>query len=604
MTIRLATIFATLIFCCTAALISCSAATLIVTTAADTVDGACDTDCSLREAVVASNPGDSIAFSPFFNSPQTITLTLGQIPITSNLTIAGPGSGLLSVSGNNAGRIFRISGGAVVTLTGMTLKNGRVGANINDVFGGAILVTDSTLALMNMSLSHNSAFFSSTNPSIELGYGGAIHASRSTVSVGNSTFFNNFAKFGGAIGSDGVLNISGSTISNNTGGGGIWCGGYLTITNSMLNGNSGAAIYQNGIGGRLDLVNSEIANNNGGVYGADGGNLHIEGTRIHNNNNGLGLINQGVATIVKSTISNNSGGIRNYRSLNVNDSTISGNQLTGSGGGIYNSGQLIVTNSTVSGNSALGGGSTDGHGGGIYNGPGGSVTLTNNTIANNSGTRTGGGVSQFSSETILMRNTIIAGNMAGGMTRDAFGAFVSQGFNLIGNTLGSIGWGGSDLVNQNPVLAPLANNGGATQTHALSPYSPAVNGGSNALAIDPATNRELFRDQRGFSRTALCSPGVCTVDIGAFEAQEPATLSGRVLSSDGRAVSNARIMLMDVAGTSIYAQTNQLGYYNLPNLSVGATYTVTVVHKSYQFGSPQVVSIVNPNGFLNFVALP
>ena len=116
---------------------SANAATIVVTQTTDTNDGICDANCSLREAVSASSNGDVIVFSPLFNSPQTITLTAGQINIASkDINIAGSGSSLLTVSGNKAGRIFFISGGAVVAFSGIKLTNGRV-ATINDIFGGA-----------------------------------------------------------------------------------------------------------------------------------------------------------------------------------------------------------------------------------------------------------------------------------------------------------------------------------------------------------------------------------------------------------------------------------------------------------------------------------
>lgn len=54
------------------------AATVTVTKIADTNDGVCDSDCSLREAVSASKNGDTIVFSELFNSPQIILLTNGQ----------------------------------------------------------------------------------------------------------------------------------------------------------------------------------------------------------------------------------------------------------------------------------------------------------------------------------------------------------------------------------------------------------------------------------------------------------------------------------------------------------------------------------------------
>lgn len=102
------------------------AATLVVTKTTDTTDGVCDVDCSLREAIAAAVSGDVVVFSPFFNSPQTITLTVGQIPITRNITIAGPGQGALIVSGNDTSRIFSITDGPIVDLSGMKLRDGRV----------------------------------------------------------------------------------------------------------------------------------------------------------------------------------------------------------------------------------------------------------------------------------------------------------------------------------------------------------------------------------------------------------------------------------------------------------------------------------------------
>src|SRR5689334_14925132 len=81
-----------------------SAATLVVTKTDDTNDGVCDTDCSLREAVVVAAADDTVVFSSLFNTPQTVTLTLGQLAIIRNLTINGPGPDILTISGNSASR--------------------------------------------------------------------------------------------------------------------------------------------------------------------------------------------------------------------------------------------------------------------------------------------------------------------------------------------------------------------------------------------------------------------------------------------------------------------------------------------------------------------
>jgi hypothetical protein len=172
---------------------------------------------------------------------------------------------------------------------------------------------------------------------------------------------------------------------------------------------------------------------------------------------------------------------------------------------------LTVTNSTLSGNSA------DLHGGGIFNNAG----------------------------TANVRNTIIAGN-TGGAGPDVFGPFTSQGHNLIGKNDGSTGFPvgnpnvNNDLVGANaapldPLLDPLDNNGGPTQTHALQLCSPAINAGDNCVTQNPGClATPLTTDQRG--------PGFPrnfggTVDIGAFESLEsqescntPPTITGATIS--------------------------------------------------------------------------
>ena len=118
------------------------------------------------------------------------------------------------------------------------------------------------------------------------------------------------------------------------------------------------------------------------------------------------------------------------------------------------------------------------------------------------------------SGTVTLGNTIVAGNTATTSGPDASGTFASQGHNLIGKTDGSTGWVGSDLTGTiaaplNPLLAPLGNYGGPTQTMALLPGSPAIDAGSNALIPGGVTT-----DQRGDPRIVNS-----TVDIGAFDEQ-------------------------------------------------------------------------------------
>ena len=208
--------------------------------------------------------------------------------------------------------------------------------------------------------------------------------------------------------------------------------------------------------------------------------------------------------------------------------TVTGGGSASSGGGLSNLGTTMLTNCTITGNSAGNGGGLNNHGtatlnsctisnntasssGGGLQTAGGTLTLTNCTVSGNSAGHNGGGLYNTSG-TVTIGNTIAAGNTTGNLGPDVFGSFVSKGHNLIGKTDGSTGWVSSDLTGTiaatlNPLLAPLGNYGGPTQTMALLPGSPAIDAGSNSLIPSGATT-----DQRGLSRIVNG-----TVDIGAFE---------------------------------------------------------------------------------------
>ena len=226
------------------------------------------------------------------------------------------------------------------------------------------------------------------------------------------------------------------------------------------------------------------------------------------------------------------GGINNDGSITVNESTFDHDYTFDTGGGYSAGGPATFTNCTFSNDTATSGGgavnnnnqinplltiigctffndSTSGSGGAIINFA--TLTLTNCTISGNSAASSGGGLFNDGG-TVTLGNTIVAGNTATTSGPDVFGTFASQGNNLIGKTDGSSGWVGSDLTGTiaqplNPLLAPLGNYGGPTQTMALLPGSPAIDAGNNALIPAGVTT-----DQRGLPRIVNG-----TVDIGAFE---------------------------------------------------------------------------------------
>src|SRR6516162_9661973 len=90
---------------------------------------------SLRDTITSAQSGDTIVFAPTLDG-QTITLTSDQLTINKSLDIEGPGASLLAISGNDANRVFDISGGNTVTIAGLTITHGRAGGTNGG--GGAV----------------------------------------------------------------------------------------------------------------------------------------------------------------------------------------------------------------------------------------------------------------------------------------------------------------------------------------------------------------------------------------------------------------------------------------------------------------------------------
>jgi CSLREA domain-containing protein len=294
--------------------------------------------------------------------------------------------------------------------------------------------------------------------------------------------------------------LSNLTVANGEGAG-IYNGGTLTVSNSTISGNSGTGISN---GGTLTVSNSTLSGNSASFGGG-------------------GIINGGTLEVNNSTLSGNSalfgGGIYNGGTLTVSNSTLSGNSATSAtGGGIMNTSRdtLTVSNSTLSGNSAF-------FGGGIFINSGdrpGPVTVSNSTISENSASIAGGiDIRTFQGATF--KNTIVAANDASLFVPDMRGGLISQGHNLIGQSECTVGcFTNEDLVGTaanpiDPMLGPLANNGGPTMTHALLEGSPAIDKG---VAVEGITT-----DQRGFARQQGAAP-----DIGAFESEFVDTLKPHV----------------------------------------------------------------------------
>jgi len=280
-------------------------------------------------------------------------------------------------------------------------------------------------------------------------------------------------------------------------------------------------------------VNRSIFDNNvlGFINGNKATNATITKSPIYNSFS-AGILNRAKMTLDQSSITKNIGaGIVNFgmsydgykppqTTMIINNSTIAGNgdiylNETESNGLAVVEAKIFIFNSTISGNTGVGGGLS------IITKS--QATLINSTITKNTGTSVfGGGVMVLSSSTLTIGNTIIAGNsnkpypngLTDNILYDYKESIKSLGSNLIGagDYLGAFKQKG-DIVGADPRLQSLANNGGATQTHALRSNSPAVDRGNNNLLLSTFTT-----DQRGQPRRRNAR-----IDIGAFELQTKPT---------------------------------------------------------------------------------
>jgi hypothetical protein len=368
---------------------------------------------SLRRAIVDTPAGGTVDFQPGLSG--TITLTGGELALTKDLTIAGPGANVITVSGNNASRVFEIAGSVTGAISGLTIADGRIFGS-----GGGIL-NNGTLTVTNSTIIGNSA--------LGVAMGGGIW-NRGTLTVTDSILtVNSATASGGAIenASFGLplsrLTITRSSFISNSAigvpsgasGGGIDNQGVLTVTDSPFSFNSatfGGGIFSHGGDGLTATVTNSTFSTNSALSGggiSDAGLMTLAGSTVYDNfagDSGGGVFNSGVLTITGSTVSGNlatsGGGVFNdLGTLKVAGSTVSDNLATNqsgaAGGGIDNAGTLTVQDAILSGNVALG------YGGGISNG--GILTVLRATLTGNRGDRGGGLNAQGNSQTEVLDST-------------------------------------------------------------------------------------------------------------------------------------------------------------------------------------------------------
>jgi hypothetical protein len=507
---------------------------------------------------VVTDPGDTGAANQFrakladlqntgggtltFNvGTASIVLTQGfLVDLVTNTTIDGAGK--ITISGNDAMRLFIVRPGIILTLRNVTLTNA-----VSDGDGGAIF-NNGTLNVTNCK------FIDNQTPS---NFSGGAIVSYGPLNITNSEFALNKGGGGGAVYprfGNAVTMITGCNFHNNettnTSGGGnggailVWDGAPVTINNSTFSNNKA----QDGEGGAVFVTaNSTVHFNNSNLSG----NSTLGAGGAINNHGTVDLTNVTLSVNYAGTAG---GGIYNYNgTATLNYATVTGNQTNFGGGGIYNDGgTLNLTNVTLSantvedfssGNSGGGGiaivnagtatltnvtlsGNSGYYGGGMWGG-GGTTTLTNVTLSGNSA-MVGGGIAAapnlinvtFSGNSAAsgggiagypatIKNTLIVKGANGGNCRDSLGGTS----NLSDD--GTCGFGaGRDNVN-NLVLGPLANNGGFTQTH--------LPGAGSAVIDDGTASGAPARDQRGYTR-AGAAPDVGAVEVGGSLLPAPTSI--------------------------------------------------------------------------------
>ena len=530
-----------------------AASTFIVNTLADTPDaepgnGSCaDANgfCTLRAAIQEANAlagDDAISFSV----TGTINLT-GALPtLSTRITINGPGSSQLIIRRDTGGdyRILTI-GSANVRISGLTVTNGKTpDGGGSSSSGGGISYSGSNLTLNDINITGN------RTGSGAVSQGGNIvseHGGDGGGLAGSGSLTMDNCKVTGNITGNGASGVGGSGGN----GGGIYFTNFAIIQNVIVEGNrtgdAGTGTNPNTGAGR--------SGSGGGIYTSSSFLFAMASVTVSNNSTGNavqgsaglggGIFSSSSGIIVASTISNNQtgnslesplvsshgGGIANSGDLTIELTTISGNRtgsigsgVGGSGAGIWNDAQMEINNSTISGNTIGGSNNQEGThaGGGITNTE--TIKIINCTITENFALSNNiNGIASGEHAFTAIGNTIIAQN-GGGSIRDVGGLFRSLGHNLIGNGDGATGFDDSDIVGTtsapiNALLGPLADNGVSPPfTHALLAGSPALDAGSNELAVD-INNVPFVIDERGSTRI-VDSPdadSIATVDIGAYE---------------------------------------------------------------------------------------
>ena len=318
--------------------------------------------------------------------------------------------------------------------------------------------------------------------------GATLTLSEATVQHGAATTAN-----GGGFANAGTLNLLDDDVTANSAaasGGGPFCP-------PICSGSSGGGIASSGT---LTLTRTTVSGN---AATSDGGGIDITG---------------GTATLVQSSFVQNTanfaaGVFARFGTLTASQDLFDGNAATSWSGALMTEGNSVVVNSTFFNNHS---GSTGvyGWGAGVLM-IGGSLSLVNDTIVDNTATDTGGGLAVWAGSVASVTNTVISGSSPTNCYSNGVGTFTSSGGNNDDTDNSCLLTASGDRHDADPMAdTTVRSNGGPTQTLALMPGSPLIAAGSDAGCTTGAQSL----DQRGVTR-----PQGAHCDIGAFEVSSSAT---------------------------------------------------------------------------------
>lgn len=405
-------------------------------------------------------------------------------------------------------RVFHVFANVTLVLQNLQITGGHAeddGTNAaSDAHGGGILNAGGNVTLQTVDMFLNSA----AGDSGLHGRGGAIYSSGGNVDVLQESRI----ILNGASGGD-DFNLGGDAA-----GAGIYAENtLLTVEDSLISTN-----LCNGGDGDLNTAGSDGGAASGGGICVVSGELHMARSTVSGNqaNGGDGEDTTGIA-------GNATGGGINASKAEIDSCTISFNTAMGgtastggeaAGGGVAAmSGTWKIISSTISTNNAVAFAGNTG-GGGVFSFFS-DLQLLHCTVAANAALGgSGGGIFSFESD-VGVFNSIVANNSAntGADIKGSISAVSSlieqpSGFTLLSATFGF------NILGQDPLLGPLQNNGGPTETHALQTGSPAIDR-AFAVSLGPG---DLSLDQRGLPRSVDGNlDGTAIVDIGAVEYQTP-----------------------------------------------------------------------------------